>query len=57
MARANVVCASLEIDPKDIAPVANLLTIFSAVSTSVISIEVLLMFNLNNPLGVIACSD
>ena len=34
MAMASVVCASVEIEPKDIAPVANRLTISLADSTS-----------------------
>ncbi len=41
MAIAKVVCASYDIDPKDIAPVTNLFKIFSTGSTSSIGIDTL----------------
>ena len=53
MAIAKVECASVEIDPNDIAPVENLLTIFCHGST--LSIEILFLkgFISNKPLKVI----
>ena len=53
IAIANVVCASVEIDPNDIAPVAKRLTISLADSTSSMGIALSLVFNLNNPRKVI----
>ena len=56
IAIASVVCASQEMEPNDIAPVANLLYIFSAGSTSSIDIAGLFGLNSNNPLSVQAFS-
>ena len=53
IAIANVVCASVEIDPNDIAPVAKRFTISLAGSTSLSEIALSFVFNLNNPRKVI----
>ena len=54
MATAKVACASVEIDPKDIAPVANRLTISFADSTSDTSMALLgSNLNSNKPRSVI----
>ena len=53
---ARVVCASQDIDPKDIAPVANLLNIADAGSTSSIEIEGRLGLKSNKLLRVQAFS-
>ena len=50
IAIAKVVCASVEIDPSDMAPVANLLTISEVGSTSSILIELVSEVNSNKPL-------
>ena len=42
---ASVVCASVEIEPRDIAPVANLFTISDTGSTSSILIDLLISLN------------
>ena len=56
IAIARVVCASHEIEPKDIAPVANLLYIPDAASTSSIDIEGLVGLKSNKLLNVHAFS-
>ena len=50
MAMASVVCASQEIEPNDMAPVANRLTILLAGSTFSNGTDGLPCFNLNKPL-------
>ena len=49
MAIANVVCASHEIEPNDIAPEAKRLKIFSTGSTSLMSIAGRSLFKSNKP--------
>ena len=50
IAMARVECASLEIEPNDIAPVENLFTISETGSTSSIFIGLFIFFILNKPL-------
>ena len=52
IATASVVCASVDIDPKDIAPVVNLLTISFADST-VSKGTAFVFLKENNPLNVL----
>ena len=56
MAMARVVCASQEMDPKDMAPVANLLKMLSSGSTSSIGIDVRVFLKSSRLLSVQAFS-
>ena len=56
IAIARVECASVEIEPKDIAPVANLFTISDVGSTSSMCIGLFIFLNLNKPLRLLKFS-
>ena len=57
IAIASVVCASVDIEPSDMAPVANLFTISDTGSTSSILIDLLLSLNLKSPLRFFNFTD